>query len=350
MEPSSTIGWTSVSTFVVTEKLNELNEIIYPSMAGVLRELVASDQNTPDPEEVSNAVISPKGHNNTTAATNNNHTHTSTHNTTAPTTIPVPKASPRLLQRRAVSASATPIRKRSLETTPPNNKVDIDLTALIETSHAQHPQHHSQQQNPQHETREAGPTEKDSQSTGHVEVEDPEEEDSVLKQLLTTSANLEEIPLSDDWLFWYSFDARRRGLSKREYLSNMTRTFSFRTFGDFMSCWTNTILNALPNFTRYIFSFILFTITLADSHNTPHQNTTHSLFRLLLFKKDICPLWEHPRNRRGGKFAVPLSEGHEKALKSFLQLCVALIYGKIAYDEVCTERERERIILVQLKK
>lgn len=49
--------------------------------------------------------------------------------------------------------------------------------------------------------------------------------------------------------------------------------------------------------------------------------------------------WEHPNNCKGGKFAAPCSEGQGKALKTFLQLCIAIVSGKVAEKNVILQLE-----------
>eukprot|EP00005_Dracoamoeba_jomungandri_P001579 CAMPEP_0174262070 /NCGR_PEP_ID=MMETSP0439-20130205/12752_1 /TAXON_ID=0 /ORGANISM="Stereomyxa ramosa, Strain Chinc5" /LENGTH=603 /DNA_ID=CAMNT_0015346705 /DNA_START=63 /DNA_END=1874 /DNA_ORIENTATION=- len=114
-------------------------------------------------------------------------------------------------------------------------------------------------------------------------------------------------PLRSEWTFWQSTSDRKRGMEVCDYSKKVVKLSTLNSEEGFLECWNHMIVN-----------------------NLPYSNA------LMLFRGDIQPLWEDKNNRKGGKFAIVCSLGHERALQVFKYLCKHLIYDLLGFaGDIC---------------
>jgi len=107
-----------------------------------------------------------------------------------------------------------------------------------------------------------------------------------------TKVDPDTLLLEDPWTIWYYNDWR-----------NMKKIFTFRTVAEFWGCWHHCLkLDHWPN----------------------HTN-------IAIFRGDIRPTWEDPKNREGGRWIACL----ERKSSSHIWLCLLLrLIGNTIPDNV----------------
>jgi len=110
-----------------------------------------------------------------------------------------------------------------------------------------------------------------------------------------------DTPLDHKWTFWFenkSNKERNRSLNKTDYLNHINKAGTFGTITGFWECWNDI---------QASFAFD------GDCN-------------YLLFKQGIKPVWEDPKNNKGGKcFVVLPKTSHEETTNQWSTLVLTLI-------------------------
>jgi translation initiation factor 4E len=110
-------------------------------------------------------------------------------------------------------------------------------------------------------------------------------------------------PLDTKWTFWYESKAKkdRRSMTKTDYLKEVKRGKTFETISSFWDCW-NEVQEVCP-----------------ASGDCNYE----------LFKHGIKPVWEDPRNIKGGKCVLTLPRtSQEETMKHWVSLMITLLIGE----------------------
>jgi len=118
--------------------------------------------------------------------------------------------------------------------------------------------------------------------------------------------------LEHKWTLWYerkSHGKANKGLKKDDYLKEVKKAGSFQTIPAFWKCWSN--LQELR------------TVPIAGQAANYH-----------LFKDNIKPLWEDPKNIKGGKwtFVLPSNTAHSEIMKNWMSLMLTLLLGDLGCE------------------
>jgi translation initiation factor 4E len=113
--------------------------------------------------------------------------------------------------------------------------------------------------------------------------------------------------LGNKWTLWFenkSNKERNRSLNKTDYLNHINKAGTFDTITGFWDCWNEVQVScAVDGDCNY-----------------------------LLFKQGIKPVWEDPKNIKGGKcFVVIPNSSHEEKTKQWISLLLTLLIGE---DEI----------------
>jgi len=111
--------------------------------------------------------------------------------------------------------------------------------------------------------------------------------------------------LKHRWTLYYEKKSKSKvgkGLTKMDYLKELQRVGTFQTIKDFWSTWNQ----------------------LLEECNTREAANYH------FFKDDIKPVWEDPKNVKGGKWVIALPTGasEEETIKLWMSLILALLMGE----------------------
>lgn len=111
--------------------------------------------------------------------------------------------------------------------------------------------------------------------------------------------------LDTKWTFWFETKARRdrnRNLSKTDYLKDFKRSKTFDTIKSFWDCWKEVQKECNPS---------------ASDCNYE------------LFKHGIKPVWEDPRNIKGGRCVLTYPRTtHDETMKQWVSLMITLLIGE----------------------
>lgn len=110
-------------------------------------------------------------------------------------------------------------------------------------------------------------------------------------------------PLEHNWTFWYEnkSNKERRSLNKNDYLNHITKAGSFETVEGFWNSW-NEVQASFP---------------------------TNEDCNYLLFQQGTKPVWEDPKNNKGGKcFLVLPRTSHEETMKQWVTLMLTVVIGE----------------------
>jgi translation initiation factor 4E len=116
-------------------------------------------------------------------------------------------------------------------------------------------------------------------------------------------------PLDTKWTFWYESKAKRdkgRNLNKTDYLKEVKRGKTFDTISSFWDCWSEVqrVCNSADGDCNYE-----------------------------LFRHGVKPVWEDPRNIKGGKCVlVTTHTTHEETMKHWVALMITLLIGEFGPD------------------
>lgn len=113
--------------------------------------------------------------------------------------------------------------------------------------------------------------------------------------------------LDSKWSFWYQTHYERgRHLNKSDYLREVKKGGTFDTMASFWQHW-----------------------------NEVQERCQHEQCNFHLFKQGVKPVWEDPKNFKGGKcvLVVPRTS-HEAMMKQWIQLMIALVMGEFETTEV----------------
>jgi len=115
--------------------------------------------------------------------------------------------------------------------------------------------------------------------------------------------------LETKWTFWYESKARRdrgRNLSKTDYLKDFKRGKTFDTIASFWDCWKEVQRECNPS---------------AGDCNYE------------LFKHGVKPVWEDPKNIKGGRCVLTYSRTtQEETMKQWVSLMITLLIGEFGPD------------------
>lgn len=111
--------------------------------------------------------------------------------------------------------------------------------------------------------------------------------------------------LKHRWTLYYEKKSRSKVgkcLTKMDYLKELQRVGTFQTIKDFWSTWNQ----------------------LLEQCNTREAANYH------FFKDDIKPVWEDPKNVKGGKWVIALPTGasEEETIRLWMSLILALLTGE----------------------
>jgi len=114
--------------------------------------------------------------------------------------------------------------------------------------------------------------------------------------------------LDHKWTFWFenkSTKERNRSLNKTDYLNHINKAGTFDTITGFWDCWNEVQVSfSVDGDCNY-----------------------------LLFKQGIKPVWEDPKNIKGGKcFVVIPNTSHEEKTKQWISLLLTLVIGEFEGD------------------
>jgi hypothetical protein len=112
-----------------------------------------------------------------------------------------------------------------------------------------------------------------------------------------------EKPMELKWSFWYENKSQneRRSLNKTDYLNHINKAGTFETVEGFWNCWNEVQLSFPSN---------------GDCN-------------YLVFQQGINPVWEDPRNSKGGKcFVVVPRTSHEDTTKQWVTLLLTMFIGE----------------------
>jgi translation initiation factor 4E len=117
-------------------------------------------------------------------------------------------------------------------------------------------------------------------------------------------------PLQNRWVFWYSLNQRDRGATRTDWLSQLIQSSAVTTAGEFAQ----------------------FSVQLQQRKALLSARVQ----ALMIFREGVKPLWEVPANRRGGKFAVALTNGDQSTLEVYIRTVAAIVTGAVVQeDDVC---------------
>jgi len=109
-------------------------------------------------------------------------------------------------------------------------------------------------------------------------------------------------PLDTKWTFWYEPKAKRdkgRNLNKTDYLKEVKRGKTFDTITSFWDCWSEV------------------------------QRVCDCDCNYELFRHGVKPVWEDPRNIKGGKCVLITPQTtHEETMKHWVALMITLLIGE----------------------
>jgi len=116
--------------------------------------------------------------------------------------------------------------------------------------------------------------------------------------------------LHSSWTFWYDSKVKK-GLQADEYMKAVKNAGTFQTLQTFWSCWSEVV----------------------QICNVPLGSEVN----YHLFKSGIKPVWEDPKNSRGGKFVfITPRTSTDATLKQWVSLMLSLIMGDLGNDdEIC---------------
>jgi len=116
-------------------------------------------------------------------------------------------------------------------------------------------------------------------------------------------------PLDTKWTFWYESKAKRdkgRNLNKTDYLKEVKRGKTFDTISSFWDCWSE--VQRVCN---------------SESGDCNYE----------LFRHGVKPVWEDPRNIKGGKCVLVTTQTtHEETMKHWVALMITLLIGEFGPD------------------
>jgi len=115
--------------------------------------------------------------------------------------------------------------------------------------------------------------------------------------------------LDTKWTFWYESNPHHekgRPINKTDYLKDVKRGKTFDTIASFWDCWkeVQTVCN-------------------------PAEDCNYELF-----KHGVKPVWEDPKNSKGGKcvLSMPQSTTLEDTMKQWVSLMITLLIGEFGPD------------------
>jgi translation initiation factor 4E len=115
--------------------------------------------------------------------------------------------------------------------------------------------------------------------------------------------------LDSKWTFWYEFKAKRdkgRTLNKTDYLKEVKRGKTFDTIASFWDCWSE--VQQVCN---------------SESGDCNYE----------LFKHGVKPVWEDPKNMKGGKCVLTTPRTtNEETMKHWVSLMITLLIGEFGPD------------------
>jgi len=116
--------------------------------------------------------------------------------------------------------------------------------------------------------------------------------------------------LDAKWTFWYESKPKRnkdKPMNKIDYLKEVKRGKSFDTIASFWDCWREVQAVCNPS--------------MGDCNYE-------------LFKHGIKPVWEDPKNIKGGKCVVstPLRTTSDETMKKWVSLMITLLIGEFGPD------------------
>jgi len=129
-----------------------------------------------------------------------------------------------------------------------------------------------------------------------------------------TIDSIEALPtnlFNSKWTLWYDSHLKK-GLHADEYLKSVKQAGTFQNLPTFWSCWNEAL--QLCN--------------LGDGSDVNYH----------LFKQGIKPIWEDPKNNKGGKFVIitPRSNSLETTVKQWVSLMLTILLGEWGLeDEIC---------------
>jgi len=112
-------------------------------------------------------------------------------------------------------------------------------------------------------------------------------------------------PINHEWTLYYEKKSKAKVgkcLNKADYLKELEPVGTFKTVENFWSTWNQ----------------------LLEQCNTKAEANYH------MFKDDIKPLWEDPKNSKGGKWVIPLQKDQssdEETIRLWMSLMLALVSG-----------------------
>lgn len=137
------------------------------------------------------------------------------------------------------------------------------------------------------------------------------ESDEIREAVMICDANGRTPPpqftkqLDTKWTFWFETKARRdrsRNLSKTDYLKDFKRSKTFDTIKSFWDCWKEVQKECNPS---------------ASDCNYE------------LFKHGIKPVWEDPRNIKGGRCVLTYPRtSQEETMRQWVSLMITLLMGE----------------------
>jgi translation initiation factor 4E len=116
-------------------------------------------------------------------------------------------------------------------------------------------------------------------------------------------------PLQYKWTLYYERKSKEKRtakcLNKMDYLNNLTKVSSFQTIRSFWSCWNEVQEQC----------------SLSENDGAANYH---------MFKDNIKPVWEDPKNAKGGKWVVvlPHSATEEETVRLWMSLALTLLLGE----------------------
>lgn len=114
------------------------------------------------------------------------------------------------------------------------------------------------------------------------------------------------------WTLWFEKKSQEKSnqiLRKADYLKELKKAGSFQTIPSFWSCWNE--VQDICNVS-------------AESQGANYH----------LFRDNIQPVWEHPKNLKGGKWVIafPSTFSPQDVMRNWMSLMLTLLLGEFGYD------------------
>ena len=137
----------------------------------------------------------------------------------------------------------------------------------------------------------------------------------------TKDIKYEDLKLSNEWSYYTVYESiipkKTSRHKEKDYLDNIKKIFTFSNLADFLGFWRNTIYNQITSIFTNPYNLTVKQV----------KGTDFKIGSLALFRDNIRPEWEDPKNMHGGEYSVKFNGGDKNEIINMWQTIIFSVVG-----------------------